>query len=1144
MSDFNFKPTTWALNNKVSIFVITILITLAGMIAYNGLPKEQFPEIVIPTIYIGTVYSGTSPEDIENLITRQIEKKLKSVTGVKKITSKSIQDFSAITVEFSTGVEPSVAKTRTADAVDNAMSDLPTDMEQDPMVQEIDFSEFPIQSINVSGPYDLDAIKKYAEQIQDEAEQLKQVTRVDLIGDLVKEVQINVNIYKMQLAGIDFGDISNAIKNENINLAGGNIDVGNLERTIRVVGQFKDVKELEDVIIRASQGNTLYLRDIAEVKFTDAKRESYARLNHNPVIALNVIKRSGENLIEAAEGIEQIINKLKETSFPKDLEIVITNDLSVNTKTAINELINSVIIGFILVTLVLLFFMGIRNAVFVGLAVPLSSLLSFMILPGLDFTFNIIVTFSLLLGLGIVVDNAIVVIENTYRLHTQEGYDVKEAARISAGEVFMPVLAGTVTTVAPFFPLLFWPGIIGEFMYFLPAVLIIVLTASLFVAFIINPVFALQFMDDGKAKPKGNKNLFMMSAITGAFALFFHFMAIGTGSEGLKLVANLIIWGIGIAFFNKFILVPLIITPFQEKLIPTAINTYRKILKSIIVKRRPFLVLTGAFFVLVISIMIMGSKSPKVDFFPDPDPNSAIVYIELPLGTQAAVTDSITQIIEDKVFNIVGEDNPMVKSIQSNIAVGAGDPMDPDRNPKSNKGKVTVSFVEFGKRNGNGTWAILNSIRDEIKGMPGVSIKVEKEQAGPPTGKPVNIEIHGEELEVLTQVSEKFRSLIVDSSSIEGIENLQSDLELNKPEIIVNVNREKANKEGISSMQVASAIRTALYGREIDKFTIGEDDYDIMLRIDEDYRYDIPTLLNMRLSFREPTGDFRQVPIASLVTMEYANSYGGINRKNNNRVVTLSSNVLEGYNANEIVAAIQKLSEKFELPEGYEIKFTGEQEDQAETSNFLGLAFGISIMLVFLTLVLMFNSVIKPMIIFTTILFSLIGVFLGLALSGMDIVIVMTGVGIISLAGIVVNNGILLIDFTDELLRRKAKTRTAIVEGGSIRFTPVILTASSTMLGLVPLASGMNIDFYTLLTEWNPQINFHGNDNTAFFAPLSWAIIFGLSFSTVLTLFVVPSMYMIQYNMKLKFRFFRQKKKSVPVAAIKVLFGSFPKLAK
>lgn len=1140
MKDFNFKPTTWALNNKVTVFSIGFVLVLAGIISYNKLPKEQFPEIVIPTVYIGTVYAGTSPEDMENLITRQIEKQLKSVTGVKKITSKSIQDYCAITVEFNTGIEPAIAKNRVQDAVDKAQSDLPTDMEQDPMVQEVNFSDFPIQIINVSGPYNLDQIKDYAEKLQDKVEQLKQITRVDMIGDLVKEVQINVDLYKMQLAGISFFDISNAIKNENINLSGGNIDIGNMERTIRVVGQFKKVDEIKNIIIKSGQGNSLYLRDFAKVEFTDAKRASYARLNHNPVIALSVVKRSGENLLEAAAGIENIITDLKKTSFPSDLEIVTTNDLSNNTKTAINELINSVIIGFLLVTLVLLFFMGIKNAVFVGLAVPLSSFISFLIMPSLGFTFNIMTTFSLLLALGIVVDNAIVVVENTYRLHTKEGLDVKEAARIAAGEVFQPVLTGTITTVAPFFPLLFWPGIIGEFMYFLPAVLIIVLTASLIVAFIMNPVFALQFMDSNKEKSKDSKSFFKKISIFGGVALLLHLLAMGGDSDGIKIIANLIIWGIGLSIVYKYLLEPKVIEPFHDKFLPWCIEGYRRIIRVIIVKRRPFLVLLSTLIILVVATVLLIIRSPQVEFFPNTDPNSAEVYIEMPLGTRVAVTDSITQIIENKVFKIVGENNPLVKSIQSNVAIGAGDPMDPDRNPKSYQGKVTVSFVEFAKRDGASTWAILNNIRAGIKGMPGVSIKVDKESSGPPTGKPINIEIQGDDLVELNLLSEKLKTLIVDSSGIQGIENLKSDLELNKPEVILSVDREKANKEGISSMQVALAIRTALYGWEADKFTIGEDDYDIMVRIDESYRYDIPTLLNIRLSFRDATGQFRQVPISSIVNMEYADSYGGINRKNNNRVVTLSSNVIEGYNANEIVANIKSLTKDFNLPNGYEIKFTGEQEDQQETSDFLGLAFIVAILLVVLSLIFMFNSIIKPLIILTAIFFSLIGVFFGLAMSGMTIVIVMTGVGIIALAGIVVNNGILLIDFTDELLRRGEKTRTAITEGGAIRFTPVILTKLTTLLGLFPLAFGMNIEFYSLLTEWNPHINFNGNDNTAFFAPLAWAIIFGLTFSTFLTLLVVPSMYMIQHNLKVKYRFFRLKGKGMIGATWCVLFKRLP----
>ena len=913
-----------------------------------------------------------------------------------------------------------------------------------------------------------------------------------------------------------------------------------MERTIRVVGQFKTANDIANIIVKGGQGNALYLRDFAEVKFTDAKRESYARLNHNPVIALNVIKRSGENLIEASEGIEKTIEELRKTSFPEDLEIVITNDLSSSTKTAINELINTVIIGFILVTLVLLFFMGVRNAVFVGLAVPLSSFISFLILPGLDFTFNMMVTFSLLLAIGIVVDNAIVVVENTYRLHTKEGLEIKEAARIAAGEVFQPVLTGSITTIAPFFPLLFWPGIIGEFMYFLPAVLIIVLTASLIVAFLFNPVFALQFMESGESKPTDNKTFIKNVLIAGGIAALLHIFAMGGDSDLLKIIANLIIWGIVLTAIYKYLLHDYVIVPFHDKFLPWCIEGYRKIIKVIIIKRRPFLVLAATMVILILATALLIIRAPQVEFFPNAAPNSAIVYIEMPLGTRAAVTDSVTKIIEDKVFQIVGENNPLVKSIQSNVAIGAGDPRDPDRNPKSHQGKITVSFVEFAERNGKSTWDILENIRNGVKGMPGVSIKVDKEQSGPPTGKPINIEIQGEDLVELTQISDRLKNYIVDSSGIKGIENLKSDLELNKPEVILTVDREKANKEGISSMQVAIAIRTALYGWEADKFTKGEDDYDIMIRIDEAYRYDIPTLLNLRVSFRDATGAFRQIPISSVVNMEYADSYGGINRINNNRVVTLSSNVLEGYNANEIIAQIKAQTKDFNLPNGYEIRFTGEQEDQQETADFLSLAFMVAVVLVILTLVFMFNSVIKSLIILSAIFFSLIGVFAGHALTGMEIVIVMTGVGIIALAGIVVNNGILLIDFTDELLRRGEKTRTAIIEGGAIRFTPVILTKLTTLLGLFPLAFGMNIEFYSLLTDWSPHINFDGNDNTAFFAPLAWAIIFGLTFSTFLTLLVVPSMYMIQHNLKVKYNYFRLKGKSMPVALILVAFKRLP----
>lgn len=1134
----NFKPTEWAINNKISIFVLTFILFFMGLLAYIDLPKEQFPDVVVPTIYVETSYPGTSPSDIENLITRQIEKELKSIVGIKKISSNSVQDYSSITAEFNTNIDPKIAKQRVTDAVDKAKSNLPTDLDNDPIINEMDISEMPIMTINISGDINLDELKDYAEEIQDEIETLKEITRVDLIGALKKEVQINVDLSRMAANNIAFNDITNVIRGENINIGGGNLKVSNLDRTIRVVGEFKSIDDIKDITIRSSQNDPIPLRDIAEIKLTHAERDNFARMNGKPVIALNVIKRSGENLIAAADQIIDIIDNLQKNRFPSGLEIEITNDMSANTRIAIGDLINSVIIGFILVTLVLMFFMGINNAFFVGLAVPLSSALSFIVLPALDFTFNIVVTFSFLLGLGILVDNAIVVIENTYRLHTKENLPIKKAARQAAGEVFTAVLSGTLTTLAPFFPLLFWPGIMGEFMFFLPAVLIIILTASLFVAFIINPVFAIQFMKitDEKKYQKSSKKFYSISLFAILFSIVFYLVGINT-------LGNLILISLILIYLNKFVIQPLFIIKFQEKVIPAMIGTYEKIVTYFLQGIKPGLLIGSTILLLIIAIIGFAVNTPPVDFFPNPDPNNAMVYIETPLGTNAYFTDSVTAEVERRVYEVIGENNPIVKSVISNVGIGAGDPMNPDRSVKTHKGKVTVAFVEYAKREGENTNDYLKKIRERVTDMPGVDIVVDKESAGPPMGKPVNIEIKGDDFNKLVELSSSFKKLILDSLKIEGIENLKSNLELNKPELIVDINRDKANREGVSSGQIGSAIRNALYGEEATKFRDGEEEYPIKIRLREENRHNIDQLLNMKLTFREKTGDFRQIPISSFANVRFENNYGGINRINVERTVTLSSNVIEGYNANEINKKIQKAADEFIVPFGYSIKLTGEQEDQKETSDFLVKAFLISILLVTFILVTMFNSIVKPFMIFTTILFSVIGVLIGFSLAQMEISIVMTGVGIIALAGIVVNNGILLIDFIDVRLKDGLKIKKAIIEGGSIRFIPVILTAVSTMLGLVPLAVGLNIDFPLLFSELNPNISF-GSDNTAFWKTLSWTIIFGLSFSTFLTLVVVPSMYLIQYTMKLKFNYSRYRKKGLLSSLFYMLFGRLPIFSK
>ncbi|MBC7426456.1 MAG: efflux RND transporter permease subunit [Bacteroidia bacterium] len=1113
-----FKPSSWAIDNKTSIYIITAIITLAGIFSYNSLPKEQFPEVVFPQIYVSTIYPGTTPTDMENLVTKHLEKKVKSIAGVKKITSNSFQDFSNVIIEFNTDVDVSIAKQRVKDKVDEARTDLPNDLPQDPNVIEVDVSQLPIMNINISGDFDLQRLKKYADLMQDKIEAMKEITRVDMVGALEREIQINVDRYKMEAAGITLTDIENAVKYENITISGGNIKMDEINRSISVTGEFKDIATIQNLIIRSGTGAQLYLKDIAEVKDGFEEKESFARLNKKNVITLNVIKRSGENLIDASDKIRDLSAELKATTFPEGVNVTITGDQSDKTRVTIHDLINTIIIGFILVTLILMFFMGATNAMFVGLSVPLSMFIAFLILPGLDFTLNMIVLFAFLLALGIVVDDAIVVVENTHRIFENGKVPITKAAKLATGEVFLPVLSGTLTTLAPFIPLAFWQGVIGKFMFFLPVTLIVTLLASLVVAYIINPVFAVDFMkphhpDDDK-KPKFTKGFKITTVVFAALALIFYAASnIGMG--------NFVIFLYLCYTFHRFVLEK-IIRRFQERTWPSIQNRYERFVTRMLKGFRPHLMLLGTTLLLIASFIIVGIAKPKVVFFPKGDPNFVYVYVKMPIGTNQIYTDSITKIVENKVYQVVGEKNKIVESIISNVAVGAGDPRDPSSNAVSpNLGKVTVAFVTFEKRGGQNTRDYLDKIRDQVKGIPGAEITVDQEQGGPPTGKPVNIEISGDNLKDLVVTATRLKQYI-DSLQIYGIEELKKDIESSKPEIKVFVNRDKAAREGISTAQIGMSLRTALFGKEVSKFKDDNDDYPIELRFTEEQRNDVSALMNMKMIYRDMNmgGQLRQVPLSAIADIKYENSFGGIKRKNQKRVVTLSSNVLSDANANTIVGQIKNIIPDFKTPEGVTIDMTGEQEDQKETGSFLGKAMMISLGLIFLILVTQFNSLSKPVIILSEILFSVIGVLLGFSFTGMSISIIMTGIGVIALAGIVVRNGILLVEFTEILLSQGYEIKAAVIEAGKTRMTPVILTACATILGLIPLAIGLNIDFVKLFTHLNPNIYF-GGDSVAFWGPLSWTMIFGLSFATLLTLFLVPAMLLMTHNFKLRVRRWR-----------------------
>ncbi|MFT6814508.1 MAG: multidrug efflux pump [Sphingobacteriales bacterium] len=1160
-----YKPTSWSIDNSNTIFIITAILVIFGLYSYNNISKELFPDIVIPTVLVGTVYPGTSPEDMEQLVTRHIEKEIKSISGLKKVTSTSIQDFSTIIAEFTTDTDVDFARTEVKEAVDRAKADLPNDLPTDPMVNEINFSEIPILFVNLSGNYDLNQLKQFADEAKDKFETLTEVTRVDIVGALEREIHVLVDMYKLQSAQLTLSDIERAIASENLTISGGNVDMNGTKRAVRIVGEFEDVSELDNIVIRTLKGAPIYLKDVAEIRDTFKEQESFSRLDHKNVITLNVVKRSGANLIETIDDIKVLVAELQEGSFPNDLNVVLTGDQSAQTRNTLQNLISSIVMGFLLVTLVLMFFMGGTNAMFVGLAVPLSMMLAFIFMPFIGFSFNMIVLFALLLALGIIVDNAIVVVENTYRILNEEGLPVRQAAKKAAGQVFQPVLAGTLTTLAPFVPLTFWPGMIGEFMFYLPITLIVTLIASLLVAFIINPVFAITFM---KSKDAIQKSYFKLTvSILGSLALLSYALVLtraGGAISGLlwgitglialvtlvvfvisaiksresklmRTLVNVLLLGIVVSIvvsitnsfsdsyavanflvlliilvsMNKFFLAGLI-KSFQDKTIPALMSVYKRFLGWSLSGNRPTALVVLSFVTLICLTVLFGFSNPKVVLFPSSAPNFIYTYITMPVGTDQKVTDSVTRVVEDKIFEILGEDNPIVESVIANVGVGAGNPQEGDQSVTPNKGRITVAFREFQYRDGADTWDVLEQIRANVKDIPGTTIKVEKEQNGPPTGKPVNIEIAGDDLDELAHTASRLKYFL-DSLNISGIEELASNFQDDKPEVIVDIDRVRASKLGLTTSQIGTEIRTAIYGREVSKYKDADDEYPIQLKFKDDQR-NIEDVINARITYMDQnSGLVKQVPISSVATLKYNNTYGGINRKNMDRVITVSSNVLTGFTPNEVVASVEKELANFQRSTDITIRMTGEQEEQEETSAFLSLAMMISIGLIFLILVTQFNSLLKPLIILSSIILSIIGVLAGYMLLNMTMTIVMTGIGIVALAGIVVNNGILLVEFTDTLRKEGMPIRKAIIEAGRIRLTPVLLTAISTILGLIPLAIGFNIDFGSFLSTLDPKIYF-GGDNVAFWGPLSWTIIFGLGFSTFLTLVLVPSMYLIVHK--------------------------------
>ncbi|MCF6170279.1 MAG: efflux RND transporter permease subunit [Bacteroidales bacterium] len=1116
----NFWLSTWAINNKNTVYLIIAVTIVFGLYSYVSLPKELFPEINIPTVMVQTIYPGNPPADIENLISRPLEKEVESVKGIKELTSVSGQDASTLFIEFQTNVDIKTALQDVKDAVDKAKKDLPDDLLDDPLVEDIDFSEFPVINVNLSGSFSVSELKDYAEDLKEEFETIYEVSKVNLTGITEREVTLNLDPFKMSVLQVSFTDVEDAVKFENISMSGGEVLLGKIRRTVRLIGEFTKPDEIENIIVKREKGNIVYLRDIGTVDYGFKERDSYAYLDKNPVVSMQVVKKSGENLLSTVAQVDDILKEARRTKvIPENLVITITNDQSDMIKNQLTNLENSIIMGIIFVVVILFLFLGTRNSLFVGFAIPMSMFLSFLIMGMMDFRINMIVLFSLILALGMLVDNAIVVTENMFRF-ADKGYPVREAARQGTGEVAMPIISSTATTLAAFFPLLFWRSIMGEFMSYLPLTLIIVLASSLFVALVIVPVIFTVFYKKGAniTLPKSKPSLIVAGLLLLLAAFFF---ITGTTWLGTLLVLFAFIGLLNVAFLSRLSLW------FQKVALVWLENTYLKFIRFGLKKATPYLLIGGTFVLMFVTIAFYFSSNPKIEFFPSSDPKLINILVEMPISTDIEVTDSVMKVLEGRVFNILEPNIDLVSSlltITGNGAVGQNEGFT-GRGGGPNKGLITINFVDFEDRHGVSTLDILDELADSLVGAyAGVIIEVEKQKEGPPTGKQINLEISGKDFKTLLFLTDTIRT-VFNESGIEGIEGLQIDLDVGKPELLIEIDREKTRRYGLSTGQIGDAIRTALFGKEISDFKDGENEYKIRMKLDDKYRYNIANLMNQRITFRSASsGKIVQVPISAVAGFKYSSTYGAITRKDRKRVITIASNVLQGYNANEINEELKKIMRTFDMPAGYHYQFTGEQQEQDESMAFLEKAMLIALSLIMIILVSQFNSFVKPGIIMFSVVLSTIGVFGGLATFKMDFIVIMTGIGIISLAGVVVNNAIVLIDYIGLLKQRRKKelgigendelpmheAKECIVQAGKTRLRPVLLTAITTILGLFPLATGLNIDFISFFNTFNPHIYF-GGDNAVFWGPMSWTVIFGLSFATFLTLVIVPAMYHALY---------------------------------
>jgi len=1059
-----------AVKNRISVVVLAIIIVVVGIYSYSVLPREDEPDITIPYVFVSTSYKGVASADIETSITIPIEKKLKGLEGIKKISSVSSEGLSQINIEFVPGTDIDDVLRKVKDKVDEAERDLPSDMEEDPSVFEVNFSEMPIVVYSISGPQGSTALKRLADDLKEDMESVAGVLEVSVTGGQEREILIEVDPEKLAYYHIPITDFSRAVTSENANTSGGALNMGDGRYQLRVPGEFVTPEEIFGIVVKRHDGKPVYLKELARVIDTHKEEESRARLNGHEAVNISVKKRSGENVLAICAELDRIVEHHKKGWTDTTLITKLMNKEK-NIRIMVADLENNILSGLILVVVVLFFALGFRNAFLVGMAIPFSMLISFTILHTMGITLNMVVLFSLTLALGMLVDNAIVIVENIYRF-MEQGSSRIEAAMKASSEVAYPVIGSTLTTVAAFFPMLFWPGIMGEFMRYLPLTLIITLSSSLFVALVINPALA----------------AFIMRVKTTT--------ASSTQQETQ--------------------VPPDVETPIEIK--GRILSTYAAFLK--VALRHRVKVVVSSFLSLFILyffwLLVVGIEKP-VEFFPSVDPQNVYVNIDPPEGGNLEYCDSIVREVEMRIAT-GSDESPLTETYDSALTLhkhtdrkGRSFEAPSDFNnvehiyansvqrfgsnlfAQNSPNHLGVQFVDYEDRTSPSTEAI-QQFRERVKHIAGARITVKQEQGGPPTGDPVNIEIVGDDFPTLGYLSNEVQKII---TTIPGIEDVRDDYINNIPTVKIRIDRNRAALFGLSTGAIGAALKTAYNGTKISTYREAGDDYDITVRMPERFRNAPETLHTLLI----PAEDGTLVPLSTLSHMEYAGSLGDITRINHNRVVTIKANVDESVKPGTVLRMeAEELLKNFALPEGYTLSFTGENEEEQKAKAFLSRAFQLALLLIFLILVTLFNSVAQPLIILTSVILSLGGVFLGLAIMGYPFGIIMSGVGVISLAGVVVNNAIVLIDYTNKLREAGMDVTEAIIAAGATRLRPVMLTAVTTVLGLIPMVTGISFNFRELSISTI-------SETSQYWKSMSIVVIFGLIIATVLTLVVVPTLY-------------------------------------